>query len=220
MSLHKKTIKGSGLVQLRDSVSSSDGTSVTTTETWIGDYSDLRTKQNSLILQVKGTSLTPTEADQGELTITREVTIPAYEGNPSPESVVTIEVLWVELRKPVLEHPAFQFEISVIKSIQAEAEAEDGGTPPAEPNELKLYELLAKGVNEYAVGVPVVRRTTTNVRGNIGSGNAWIRDTPPVSVTGEWEWLKTADERRQVGRRFDQVEEWTAANTWDEILYP
>jgi hypothetical protein len=220
MSLHKKPIKGSALVKLRNAVSSSDGATVTITETWTGDYATLKTKQLSLIMEVKGTTLTPTEAAQGELKITTEIPLTSENGK-RPPSVQTVEVLWVELRKPVQEHPAFA-EMTADEKKEVIRQAADEAVTISEVSTsgIDLYELLAAGTTEYAVGVPVVRRTTTNVQGNIGSGNAWVRGNPPVEVSGSWEWMKTADERRQVGRRFDKVEEWTGANEWNEILYP
>jgi hypothetical protein len=216
--IKKKDIgNGTGLVQLRNSSTTSDGTILSETETWTGDYAQLVIKRNAVFLTAKGTSLVPTEAGQGELKITRETTLT---GGARPPSVVTIEVIWQELRLPITEFPAFAaMEISVIKGIVAAAEDPDGFAPE-EPTELALYNLLSKGTTEYATGVPVVRRTTTNIAGNVGSGNAWYRENPPVEVEGEWEFLKTADDRREVGRRFDKVEEWTGAKVWDPTLYP
>lgn len=217
MALSKKSIKGTGLVQLRISATSSDGMTLSETETWTGDYAQLKIKRDAVFLTAKGTSLVPTEAGQGELKITRETTL---SGGTRPPSVVTIEVIWVELRKPVQEHPAFA-EMTADEKKQVIKQAEDPDTNIAEVSAsgIDLYKLLAAGTTEYAVGVPVVRRTTTNVLGNVGAGNAWIRITPPVEVAGAWEWMKTSDERREVGRRFDQVEEWTGATKWEPILY-
>jgi hypothetical protein len=218
MAIHKKDIgNGTSLVKLRNSESTSDGTVINETETWTGAYAELKIKRDAVFRGVKSTSLTPTEAGQGELKITRETTLT---GGDRPPSVVTTEVIWQELRLPVTEHPAFSgMEVSVIKGIVAAAEDPDG-IAPEEPTELALYNLLSKGTTEYATGVPVVRRTTTNIAGNAGSGNAWYRENPPITVDGDWEFLKTADDRREVGRRFDKVEEWTGAKVWDPTLYP
>ncbi len=217
MAINKKSIKGSGLVQLRSSYTSNDGTTLSETETWTGDYAALQTKRDEVCLIVKGTSLNPTEASQGELKITRETTLT---GGSRPPSVETIEVLWVELRKPVQDHPAFA-EMTADEKKQVLNQAADPDTNIAEVSTsgIDLYELLAAGTTEYAVGVPVVRKTTTNVQGNLGGGNAWIRSNPPVEVDGAWEWMKTSDERRETGRRFDRVEEWTGATKWNVILY-
>lgn len=220
MALSKKAIKGSGLIQLRNSDSSSDGTNLTQTETWTGDYADLIIKRDAVCLTVKGTSLTPTEAGQGELRITREISLT---GGARPPSVETIELIWQELRQAVELHPFFaELTPDEVKEVKRLADDPDAtiSEVSAATGAIELYELLTKGVTEYSLGVPVVRKTTTNVAGNLGSGNAWYRENPPVSIAGGWQFLKTADERRATGRRFDRVEEWTGAKEWSVILYP
>lgn len=223
MALEKKPIKGSGAIKRRDVVSSNDGTTVQRTETWVGAYAELAVKQEAVYLSAKSTTLTPTEAGEGELKIAYELQLTA-ELETRPPSVETVEVLWQELRLPVETNPAFAaLSAETIHAIRQATEVPiDEATLPPEAGVAggELYDLLRKGTTEWVTYVPLVRRTTTNVLGNVGSGSAGHRDAPPVSVAGDWEFLKTADERRQVGRRFDQVEEWTGAEVWDPILYP
>ena len=69
--------------------------------------------------------------------------------------------------------------------------------------------------------MPVVRRTNTKVNGSLTThGGAWFRDEPPVTVDGQWEWMKTRDERRKDGKSFTRTEEWMGATIWDHDLYP
>ena len=215
-----------GISKLRDAVATSiSGSTITRTitETWVGPYVLLQRKQESVWRTALNTSLTPTAADSGQLTYTYEQKIDlGTEGTQLPEP--TIEVIWQELRKPVTEHPAFaSLSAETIKAIRdaAEEPLEDATLPP-EAGEAggQLYDLLIKGVTEYATGVPVVRRNSTKRAGDAGGGNAWTRESPPVSVPGSWEWMKTADERREDGDTFTLVEEWTGANSWDSTLYP
>lgn len=223
MALKKKAIKGTGLVQLRSVRSSSDGTTVTETETWTGSYSELKTKQDSVLLKVKGTQLEPTEADQGKLTITREAQLTGEAAQPHE---ITTEVIWQELRQHISLNPYYD-DLSETDKATIIAAARDGNPSPTEGEVtgdetmiLKLYNGVKSGQDSWSAGVPLVRRTTAKVGGNIGGGAAWFRENPPITVDGEWEWLKTADERRRVGTSFSQVEEWTAATTWDTDYYP
>lgn len=211
-----------GITKLRDSVAtekSGQVQTVTTTETWVGPHALLSRKQQAAWKNCKSTSLAPGAADSGTLTLTRErkYEIPEDEAELPPP---TVEVLWQELRVPVMQHPAFK-DISPEnkKKIREAAEKEDS-VPPTNEVELKLYNLLAAGTTEYATGVPVIRRNTTQRKGDVGGGNAWVRANPPEEVEGTWEYMKTSDERRQEGETFTQVEEWTGAKIWDPVLYP
>lgn len=203
-----------GLVQQRSTITTNDEGVTTETQTWTGPYSQLLIKQNAVRATAKSTSLSPTEADGGVLTITYE-TAPTDENAP-PD---VIELIWAELRLPVTQHPAFKdIPADRKKAIKTLAETEDA-TAPSDADELKLYNLLAAGTTEYAVGAPVVRRTRTRRR-NPGGGGAWIRETPPALAPAGYEWLKTANETRKEGKSYTHTEEWTGAETWDAILYP
>jgi hypothetical protein len=218
MAIQKKPIKGQGLVQLRSSISSTDGTTVTETTTFTGPYAELKLKQASLIFTAKGTALTPTSAGEGQLTVTQETELTAeYAAVPG---TVTTEVIWQELRKPVETNPFFA---DLTPAQIADAKLKVEADPPWSPtNELaaKLYEKLVRGTTEWVTAVPVVRRTTTRVRGDLAGGGAWFREDPPIAVDGSWEWMKTTDDRRREGKSFTRTEEWTAAESWDEDLYP
>jgi hypothetical protein len=211
-----------GITRQRDSIATArSGRTITTTttQTWVGPHALLALKQAASEKYCTGTSLTPSAADGGTLTLVIETSyeIPEEEAAlPDP----VIEVIWQELRLPVMQHPAFAtITPERRKEIRKLAETE-GAEPPDVLLELYLYNLLAGGTTEYATGVPVVRRTTAKRNGDVGGGNAWFRDTPPVDVAGGWEWMKTADERRHDGTTYSQVEEWTGAEDWDSVLYP
>lgn len=221
MAIKKHAIKGNGLTQLRSSRSSSDGTTLTETESWTGAYAELKLKQDAVIARVKGTTLEPTEADHGRLTIVRESVVPSDGSIESGPFEIITEVLWQELRKPVESHPIFaELSDALIKSAKDKAASDGPAEAPDDELAAKLYSKLVRGNTEYSTGVPLVRRTTTKISGNLTAGNAWFRDTPPVVPPGGWEFLKTADERRRDGTAFNQVEEWTGANEWDPDLYP
>ena len=211
-----------GITKQRDAVATSKSgqtITVTTTETWVGPHAMLARKQAAVWKFCVSTSLVPSAADSGTLTLVRETKyeIPAEEA-ALPEPV--IEVIWQELRLPVMQHPAFKdIPADRKKKIREKAETE-GAEPPTDAAELKLYNLLASGTTEYATGVPVVRKTTAKRKGDVGGGEAWVRGTPPTEVGGTWEWMKSSDERRFDGTTFSQVEEWLGAKEWDDVLYP
>lgn len=203
-----------------DQVTISDGVT-TTVQTWVGSYAQCLALQTSTGSACKSSALTQ-DGPNGRLTLTFE-TQPA--GNYQFQGGETnTEVVWTELRKPIGENPYFdslttnqreRIQAAVAGDAAAQTEVAGMDTIARE-----LYDYLIKGVTEYAIGVPVVRRTKTRKSGNQGGGRAWVRDSPPVSVPGDWEWMKTADERRKDGKTFTLVEEWTGATKWDENLYP
>lgn len=205
---------GTGLVKEK-SVRATTPTSITLTETWTGPYLELQIKQDSVILTSKSTALSPTDAGDGELTIVYESVVEEEAELPPPVN----ELIWSELRLPVQEHPAFNgVSAQRKKEIKAAAESEDG-TAPTDPAEKKLYDLLAAGTTEYAIGAPVVRRTQTLDRAP-GGGDAWVRATAPTLAPDGYEWLKTANETREESGTYTHTEEWTGAKKWDDILYP
>lgn len=223
MALRKIAVKGSGLTQLRSVRTTSDGSSLTETQTWTGEYALLKIKQDAVQFRAKATNLEPTEADHGKLTITLELQLPAESSNQASESYT--EVLWQELRQPLGTAPGFEG-LTTAEKLAIQKAVESGAANPTDPMpgdpEMaeRYYNNLARGDNEWSRGVPLVRRTTTRVRGDLAGGNAWYRDTPPVDVDGDWEWMKTADDRRRDGKSFTRTEEWTGANEWDADRYP
>ena len=213
---------GYGLVKLHNSVTSADGTTLTTTETWTGPYQQLGILQNSVFQKVKATSLTPSSGGDGVLTITRE----QITDKPEVPKVTTIEVIWQELRLPVEQHPYFSdmtgSQIAIVKEAAANGVYSGfGGIDGlAGVEAYKLAELYEQGHTEYNTGVPVVRRTITGNAGDLTAGNAWFRDTPPLVPAGDWEWLKSADNRRREGNSYTQIEEWIGGKNLSPILYP
>lgn len=219
MAVNKRTLKA-GVSQHKPTISTDGGQVVSESYEIHGAYSELLTKQRSLWLQNKQTILRPEAGGQGVLTVTKEVDLPGN-SESNVARIETIEVIWQELRRAVELHPYFsELTKPEIASVKAAAEDRNPALITGASQAYELYDYLVAGVTEYSTGVPVVRRTTNQVKKNEGGGSAWIRDEPPVAVPGDWEWLKTADERRREGKSYTQIEEWTAATVWDPILYP
>lgn len=205
------------ITKLSDSIRTSDnGASVTRVETWVGPYDQLVTKQNAAIATAKETSLDPTDAGEGRLTITYVEPPRSTEG-----SNTIIEVVWAELRKKIEEHPRYadlsQADLNRIHKEVADPNPESSPTF-TDPKAQELYLKLISGTTEYSIGAPVVRRTTTNPT-SLNAGAAWVRSTPPAGPSG-YQWLKTSDEIRRQGNDWQRVEEWTGAQEWDSNLYP
>ena len=222
MAIRETRVKSSApkVAKLRAVVTSTEGRTLTTVETWVGPYADLKTKQNSL-LNSKQTHLEPTEAGQGVLKVTTEKKLPENNFNFADKETYT-EVIWLELRKKVETHPFFaDLEKTDIKRIRDAAQADPPLPVPTEGEPaLKLYNLFLEGTTDYIIGVPMVRETTTKVKGNQKAGKAWVRQKPPIDVPGDWEWMLTSDQRVRDGEGYTQTKEWTAAEKWDEVLYP
>lgn len=223
MAIDRKPIQGSGILQLRSSITTERGSHVTETQTWTGPYDELLLKLRAEYFRTKSTSLSPSMADGGVLTLTYEWQLP--DTSSSQPAITTYDVTWQTLSHPLQLHPMFDGELpeDIAKALRA---AQDPIGGPALAGELptiskKLYNYLIQGITEYNTGVPLVRRTTTGILGGtIASGNAWIRESPPVTVSGTWQWLKTADERRSEAHGYTRTEEWTAAKKWDPDIYP
>lgn len=222
MSIIKKSTRGrhDRTVKSRATVTYTDGITKTTSWQHTGAYADLEARAVIEARTAKTVTLAPDPAGQATLTVTQEEEVTLSDVTPGKP---VIELIWQELRKNVAEHPHFDsLAPHQKKEIIATAEdpdkteadlADDVGEPGA-----KLYQLLAAGVTEYSVGVPVVRRTTP--RAALVPQATWVRSTPPMNVPGSWEFLLTAADLRKEGRSRSLVEEWTGAHVWDAILYP
>lgn len=192
----------------------------TITEVWGGQLTELETKQNAAANTADSTSLSPTEGGNGTLEIQTSQPLKAPPAWGGTASQTTIEIEWVELRKKLQEHPRYN-EVSDAdrrKIEEAIANPNPALSPALSGLAAELYIKLLRGQTEYSIAVPVVRRTTSRPA-SLNAGNAWFRDTPPVSPPG-WQWLKTADRITRTGSSFSRVEEWTGAKEIDTDIYP
>jgi hypothetical protein len=206
------------ITQLRNAIATSD-TGTTTTQTWVGPYDLLFIKQTSEKSNCKSTNLVPGDADTGTLTLVYETEPPS---KTEEQDTPTIEVEWVELRKKLEENAHFSgLSATDFANARKWADDPDNYTGPSfgEGTALsKFATLLAKGVTEFSIAVPVVRKTTNSAT-SLTTGGAWFRSTPNPTVPG-WEFLKTADRVSKQGKKYQRTEEWTGAKSWDTDLYP
>lgn len=84
----------------------------------------------------------------------------------------------------------------------------------------KYAALIAKGVEEYMVTVPVVRKTSSG--GSVTATAVGQRENPPQFGNLANAWLKTADRWTRDSKRgkWTHSEEWTGFETLDATLYP
>lgn len=85
----------------------------------------------------------------------------------------------------------------------------------------KYAGLVLKGVEEYMVPVPVVRKTS--VGGTVAATRVGQREDPPGDLSGlAHAWLKTADRwtRDSKHGKWTHSEEWTGFDSLDSTLYP
>ena len=89
---------------------------------------------------------------------------------------------------------------------------------------LDAAKLLAKGVTGYLQFYPVIRKTTRSKdKPAVVCANLMKVGAPagcPLTVSGAWQWLATADNcSQQSDRTWRRVQMWTGAEVWDELLY-
>lgn len=168
--------------------------------------------------------------------LTGERTIVADENAQHPrQDEETIEVIWREVMLGIRQAPGILTALAT-GTITAEKltiydkNAEQGIydiDPFDDPGSLPIYtqyvELLKRKIFNFPSAVPVVRLTRSfqnKSRNRLGLGQAYVRSTPPIQVPGNWEWLKTTDERRRTGATYTQVEEWTGGTEQSTLIYP
>ena len=84
----------------------------------------------------------------------------------------------------------------------------------------RIYaKLILKGVESYLVFSPVVSRTST-YKDRPDPADCGKIQTPPITVPGTWEYLKTGDRIvQQSDGKYVRSEQWTGADTWERELY-
>ena len=206
--------------------SSQWGAVTTVSDVWEGTMAELLAHRDSIMGAYTTTQISPTKGGHGRLVASITNESPGG-GSPGPTGDETIEVEWVELRLPVEKNSFFHDLTNETKGVIRKL-----ATAGAKADELSvitdgsdwaivfaLYELIAGGTSDYSTGVPVVRRTTRGA-GSLTKGSAWYRETPPATIPGDWEFLKTCDRRTKVGGTVHRIEEWTGSAQWDTDLYP
>ena len=178
---------------------------------------------------VEGSRLRRLRGDMGELSV--DVVAKAAPGIHVPGGALTsvVETDMAMVDRPLLAKKEWAAYAPEIECWRSEAVAairaglkytdKDGELKDLQGEAKKIAALMLRGVESWLDFAPVITRTSTygsrpdpeNI-GRIGS--------PPVSVPGSWEYLKTCDKARQTGKgTWERVEQWTGAEKWERDLY-
>ena len=141
---------------------------------------------------------------------------------------------WEAIRRwqSLESNSAYSGRYSAFQTPTAAAAAKDGGPSVSDDNDwedladdyseeaAKYAELVSKGVEEYMVVVPVVRKTS--VGGSVSASRVGQRNDPPQFSNLAGAWLKTADRWTRDSKRgkWTHAEEWTGFESLDDTLYP
>jgi hypothetical protein len=187
---------------------------------------------------VVSADLQRTKGGMGLLTVTvRDSSSSIYIDTDGDREIV-YEVEMAQLEKPILSHPDFSAYAADVDAWRNAAPADRAAMKfrDASNNAVELQgkalaaaRLIQKGVESYLVFSPVARRTTKDPRrprkAFSGIGRDCGKIVPPPGkllgmASGTWQWLKTADRAVQASNGgSERVEEWTAADKWEETLY-
>jgi len=143
-------------------------------------------------------------------------------GGPPGLGDIVIELDWVRIDKPIETHPLFaDISAEVLETIRQAIQNPTGSAPeiPAGTAAALLFAKMARGQESYPVFAPVVTRER-KYYSRPGSTTVGQRDNPPVSVPGDWEFVKTADRLRRERGIWTRNEEWTGADEWDPDIFP
>lgn len=180
--------------------------------------------------KVETAALRPRKGLLGTLTITLvEIDASATGGLPPGALRSTIEIDMAQLEKPILTKSAYSGYAPAIDlwrnepdvGLRSQYKYHDaaGAEQTLSGEALKVAALMLKGVESYISFNPVVTRNSIYDARPAPSGYGKI-STPPVTVSGTWVYLKTADRIiQQTDGKYQRTEQWTGADEWSPDLY-
>ena len=178
---------------------------------------------------VEHSTLTREKGGWGKLVIAlREKDVSTTGGKPIGAIESTIEVDMSQLERPILartEYSGYAPMIELWRASPATLRSQykyndaNGNEQTLTGEALKVATLELKGIETWLDFAPVVTRMSTYKTrpdpediGKIAS--------PPVSVPGTWQYLKTADRIvQQADKKYCRTEQWTGAKEWSTDLY-
>lgn len=181
--------------------------------------------------------LQPSKGGMAILSITVQDYSSSYYSEGDGDREIIYEVDMAQIEKPILSHKDFSAYAGQIllwqesdPATRAAFKYKDGDDVFALGGKaLDAAKLLRKGIENYLVFAPVLRRTTRSPKkarrsfSAIGAKAGKIV-TPPSKLTalvsGSWQWLKTGDRVQSASSGgSERVEEWTGADSWERSLY-
>ena len=224
---------------------------VSCTRTFEGLYADCLTKVPPIGSSMQGydakllvENVKIKKAISGKATMTVLAEYLADVGNnefPAPVQPV-FEVEWVQLERPLEQHPKFKAlfpdpkgettftdaQIAALNDFNAWENATDATSRQATYAALSAaFKTLAqkkmRGQTTYLLFAPTARITTLARNVTLASGcGKQFTAVPGFSELPEgYAWLSTADHSTRTGTngKWQRVQEWTGADTWDVDIY-
>lgn len=201
-----------------------------------GLYADLKAEQPAkgveLVtgFQVEQSTLTREKGNWGKLVISlREKDASSTGGKPLGAIESTIEVDMSQIERPLMTSPKVESAgtpVEIEKWRNAELAdrvayqyQEGGAAVPLNTEALKYAKMIMKGIETWLDFAPVVTRMST-YKTRPDPEDIGKIDSPPVTVPGTWQYLKTADRIvQQADKKYCRTEQWTGAKEWSTDLY-
>jgi len=199
-----------------------------------GLYADLQAQQPSkgaeLVTgyEVESSRLIPRRGLLGELRINLVEKFPDSTTQKPVGSIrSTIEIDMVQLDKPILsleQFSGYPEMIELWKAGPADLKVKykyikDKVVYDMAGGALAAAKLMLKGTDSYLAFNPVISRTSIYKSRPTPADYGKIC-TPPITVPGDWVYLKTADRiTQQADNTYVRTEQWTGADEWSTDLY-
>lgn len=159
------------------------------------------------------------------------------------EETEKFSVEMAQIEKPLLAHPRYKDVAAAVALWRDETDPDlrkafkykdaSDATQTLTALGQEAAQKMMKGVENYLVWAPVIRRSTAGLRhATVGQGMGELDDPDTlldaITVAGSWKWLKTGDsaetywtedEKGDDCERCSREELWTGADDWDEDLY-
>ncbi len=204
-------------------------TSIRITRRFEGPYQAVSAQRPAIFSEMAGfpgiaiesSRLQRAPGKRGRLTLIATLNREDSTGSKAPIADPIPEIDWVRISKPIESHPRFK-DISPadLRKIKNAVQNPSETSSPyfADPEAQKLYIRLLRGQESYDVWAPLIRTTTEHL-GKPDTGDCGQIVSPPISVDGDWIFMKTADSARMENRRWKRTQEYTGADEIDEEIY-
>ncbi len=184
---------------------------------------------------VESMELQPLPGGMGELTVRGSDTLDGGAGSAAVEEEYSDQIDMVETRQPLAMHRNFPADgvetwlkfIASPEDVQALGKYRE--TPASEfsavsdlPESLAEWaKLYCRGIREFNVYLPVVRRVSV-YKGRPSTSGIGTKGSPGIAgMPSGFEWLKTGDTlvRNDTTNRWQRTQTWTGAAEWPDLLY-
>lgn len=223
---------------------------ITCTRTFEGMYADLLAGRPSIgstmmgyeNLCVEDVRIKRAVSGKATMAVILEVQIVPITNPPLPAQPV-YEIEWVQLERPIEQNPAFktlfpdptgatQFtadQLAALNNFTAWENATDATSRSTAYAALTSdFQALAqkkmRGQTTYLLFAPIARITTLAREVTLATACGMTFSEVPgfTELPGGYQWLSTSDRSTRTGTygKWQRVQEWTGADSWDSTIYP